>query len=203
MNIDEFSFLFFKLAKSFSVSKIEDKCAAYFEYFSNKNLKTLESAVEHWVKKKPKFPSVAELLEAYEIFTPNNEFQGCGVCNGSGWVYPRDENFGVRRGNCEHGMRLAEYAGPVYIGETRHKISSTMTEDEKSYAWACDIMKDPVMFMKGYKFIAPILFRQNKPLFDKVAMIARECLGEERFGKMFTNFKTFDQLTKIPVKNNY
>jgi hypothetical protein len=198
MILDQFTFLFEKITTVFSVSNVDEKCRGYFQYFKEKEYNTLEKAVDHWVTKKPKFPSVAELLECYELFVPQKQFAGCDVCSGSGWVYPLDENQGVRRGNCSHGQALPEYAGPIYTGQTRYMNPLIMTENEKNMAWARDIMKDPVMFMKGYKFIAPILYRNNRELFDKVAMIARECLGEERFEKMFTNFKTFEQKTKMP-----
>lgn len=192
----EFVQHFEKLLDVFSVTREEKKITGYFPYFEHKSVVVFEKTVETWVRTKSRFPTVAELLECYEIFNTQEGFKGCDKCTGTGWVYGKGENF-VRRGDCEHGRRLAEYVGPVYTGELESQPAIMMLDGDMEVAWSRDIMANPRGFIQGYKFVSPIFYRHNMALFDRVAKIGRDALGKDRFDKYFASRPDYIKKTAI------
>jgi hypothetical protein len=177
MTLEQFTKHFQKLTKFFTISNAAEKCSAYYEYFEHKDQKPWERVVEHIVQKKPRFPTLAECLELYEMFRGEDVAEECHVCTGSGWVYEKGNTDQVRRSPCLHGERLSKMAGATYHGEIEFKKNPTPTQIDA--AWWDDMRKNPKLFIKGWSITGPIMRRQNPEIFNKVLKLAGECFGVE------------------------
>lgn len=194
MNIMDFTLKFKKMGNFFQVSKLEEKCDAYYEYFENKKLKPFSEAVEHIIKKKDRFPTVALLLEVYQLYDVPEEFKGCHICDGSGWVYDKQGN--VRRGSCEHGLKISVAAGKPYDGVSEYKQNVKRTIEQESYLWASQMLSDPERFMKGFAFIENILKRHNPELHERVNKLIDECLGVQMAMTMRKKYPSHNKTRK-------
>lgn len=224
MNSAEFSKEFDRLVGCFSIDKPRDKANSYFEYLEDFPHYVFEAAVTTWIETEGRFPSVAQLRMACNAKRPETVQTDCQIgCNGRGLVTIGIETY---RSNCEHGkfapvfIALAPRSQEIALTNQRQEFEtlygkkwverSNLTPSskdpmEQEILWARAITSSPDRFIKGFKFISPLLRKANPELYGRVRQILIDVLGKDEAVKLWkraTGTISNQTISQISVKEN-